>query len=125
MNAAIDVSDGLSLDLDRMMQASGTAAVLDLDAIPIHPDAVRMSGVVGDGRTPLAHALGDGEDFELLLAMPPEAARAAVAAATVWPLGTPLTVIGEVVAGTGLFQRRGDGQLRPLAPTGFLHDFHD
>jgi thiamine-monophosphate kinase len=123
VHAAIDVSDGLSLDLARMMQASGTAAVLDLGSIPIHPDAVRMSQSADDTRTPLEHALGDGEDFELLLAMPPEAAQAAATAAVTWPEGTPVTVIGEVVAGSGLFQR-GPGELRqPLEPRGFLHDF--
>ena len=58
VHAAIDVSDGLSLDLARMMKASGTAALLDLDAIPIHPDAVFMAARPGDGRSPLDHALG-------------------------------------------------------------------
>jgi len=41
VHAAIDVSDGLALDLARVMQASGTAAVLDRAAIPIHADAAR------------------------------------------------------------------------------------
>ncbi len=123
VHSAIDVSDGLSLDLDRMMKASGTAAVLDLAAIPIHPDAVRMSQAAGDTRTPLEHALGDGEDFELLMTLPPDEARAVVAAAASWPCGTPVTVIGEIVAGTGLFHRGRDGELHPLEPRGFLHEF--
>jgi thiamine-monophosphate kinase len=123
VHAAIDVSDGLSLDLARMMEASGAAAVLELDRIPIHPDAVRMSRTAGDGRTPLEHALGDGEDFELLLALAPEDARSLVAAATTWACGTPVTVIGEIVAGEGLFHRGGDGSLVRLEPRGFVHDF--
>jgi thiamine-monophosphate kinase len=120
VHAAIDVSDGLSLDLSRMMAASGTAAVIDLDRVPIHADAARMSR--DDGRTPLDHALADGEDFELLLALPP-AAAGALAAEAIGALGTPVTVIGEVVAGQGLFARRPDGGREPLAPRGFVHAF--
>ena len=120
VHAAIDVSDGLSLDLSRMMAASGTAALLDLERVPIHGDAVRMSGA--DGRTPLDHALADGEDFELLLALPADAARALAAEAPA-ALGTPVTIIGEVVAGEGLFSRQPDGSRAPLAPRGFVHAF--
>jgi thiamine-monophosphate kinase len=122
VHAAIDVSDGLSLDLSRMMRASNTAALLDLGAIPIHSDAVRMAAVPGDGRTPLDHALADGEDFELLLALPAEAARTLAAEAPA-ALGTPVTVIGEVVEGEGLFSRTAAGQREPLAPRGFVHAF--
>jgi thiamine-monophosphate kinase len=122
VHAAIDVSDGLSLDLARMMQASGTAAVLDLEAVPIHPDAERMAARPGDGRSPLEHALGDGEDFELVLAMPPEEARRLMTAAGRPPFETPFTVIGEVVAGAGLFARQRDGGHRSLPPRGYEHE---
>jgi thiamine-monophosphate kinase len=121
-HAAIDVSDGLSLDLSRMMAASGTAAVLDLDRVPIHEDAVRMSRQPDDGRTPLDHALADGEDFELLLALPAVAARARAAEAAA-ALGTPVTIIGEVVEGQGLFSGDPAGRHTPLAPRGYVHAF--
>jgi thiamine-monophosphate kinase len=122
VHAAIDVSDGLSLDLARMMRASGTAALLDLPAIPIHPDAVRMSETAGDGARPLDRALSDGEDFELLLALPPDDARR-LAAEAVAVTGTPFTVIGEVVAGEGLTARFADGSTAPLIPRGYEHAF--
>jgi thiamine-monophosphate kinase len=122
VHAAIDVSDGLSLDLARMMRASGTAALLDLPAIPIHPDAVRMSETAGDGARPLDRALSDGEDFELLLALPPDDARR-LAAEAVAVTGTPFTVIGEVVAGEGLTARFADGSTVPLIPRGYEHAF--
>lgn len=125
VHAAIDVSDGLALDLFRMMQAGGTAAVLDLEAIPIHPDAVRMAGQAGDARLPIDHALGDGEDFELVLALPPEEARRLVAASGQPPLETPFTIIGEIVAGSGLFARTPAGDRRPLAPRGYQHGLED
>jgi thiamine-monophosphate kinase len=125
VHAAIDVSDGLALDVSRMMQAGGTAAVLDLDAIPIHPDAVRMAGQPGDARLPIDHALGDGEDFELVLALPPDEARRLVSASGQPPLETSFTIIGEVVAGTGLFARSATGERRPLAPRGYQHVLDD
>jgi len=123
VHAAIDVSDGLSLDLARMMAASHTAAVVDLAAIPIHPDAVRLTARDPAAGSPLDHALGDGEDFELLMAMPPAAAHAAVDAARATRLGVPLTIIGEVAAGSGLSARGADGERRPLVPRGFVHQF--
>jgi len=123
VHAAIDVSDGLSLDVSRMMAASGTAAVLELAAVPIHPDAVRMRGLPGDGRSPLEHALGDGEDFELVLALEPAAARQLVAEAGRPPLDVSVTVIGEVVEGQGLFARTTGGGREPLKPRGYVHDF--
>ncbi len=122
VHAAIDVSDGLSLDVSRLMAASGTAASLDLGAIPIHADAVAASRRDGDGRSPLDHALGDGEDFELVLAMPAAAAAAALADDT---LGVSLTDIGEVVAGAGLFARQSDGSTIPLVPHGYVHHFEE
>src|SRR5262249_15415149 len=41
-HAGIDCSDGLSLDLSRLCQASGCGAVLDLERIPIAPAAVEL-----------------------------------------------------------------------------------
>ena len=122
VHAAIDLSDGLSLDLARMMQASGSGAILDLPSIPIHPDAVRMAALPGDDRSPLEHALSDGEDFELLLAMPPDDARR-LAAEGPEITGTPFTVIGEVVAGGGLSARTADGRTTSLTPRGYEHAF--
>ena len=81
-----------------------------------------MSRQPDDGRTPLDHALADGEDFELLLALPPEAGRSLAAEAAA-ALGTPVTIIGEVVAGRGLFSRGTDGRHTPLAPRGYVHAF--
>jgi thiamine-monophosphate kinase len=123
VHAAIDCSDGLSLDLGRMMAASGTCGVVHLEDVPIHADARTMSGRPGDGRSPLDHALADGEDFELIMAMPPDAARALVAAAAAPSLGLPITIIGTVEAGSGLVALAADGGRRPLEPRGFLHDF--
>jgi thiamine-monophosphate kinase len=116
LHAAIDVSDGLAADLHHLLEESGVGAIVDADAVPIHPDAVSASA--RDGRTPLEHALSDGEDFELLLAASPEAGRRLLANP---PCAAPLTRIGEFVAGSGCLLRAADGSRSPLPPLGWVH----
>ncbi|MGE3182454.1 MAG: thiamine-monophosphate kinase [Phycisphaerae bacterium] len=72
-DAMMDISDGLAIDLSRMMEASGCGAVLERDALEtiIHDDARELSQE--DGVAALDHALYDGEDFELLVALPSNA----------------------------------------------------
>jgi thiamine-monophosphate kinase len=118
LHAGIDVSDGLSLDLARLAEASGCGAVVDLDRVPISDAARELSAARRGGPSPLEHALGDGEDFELVLAMPPDEARRAIHEQ---PLAIPLTAIGEFAAEKGLFERGGGGAMRPLAPRGYEH----
>lgn len=62
----IDISDGLSSDLHRICEASGTGALLHKSSIPVSDAGAAMD----DGRSPLEHALNDGEDFELLFTIP-------------------------------------------------------
>jgi thiamine-monophosphate kinase len=64
VHAAIDLSDGLGRNLPLLCAASGTGARVDADLLPVHRD-------VGPGRDPVSAVLGDGEDYELLLALPP------------------------------------------------------
>jgi thiamine-monophosphate kinase len=69
--AMIDVSDGLLADLGHILEESGAGADLDSRAIPVHADARRLAR--RSGKTALAHALTDGEDFELLFTCAPGA----------------------------------------------------
>lgn len=118
LHAGIDVSDGLSLDVARLAAASGCAVHLRLDAVPVAPDAHRLAERLADGTTPLDHALADGEDFELILAVPPEEADRLLADQ---PVACGLTCIGEFAAGAGLWQVDGSGRPEPLAPRGYEH----
>lgn len=119
ITAAIDVSDGLSLDLWRLTEASGCGAELLVDAVPLAAAAEALAAK--DGITAREHALTDGEDFELLLAI----------AATDWPLlhqawlaspfaATPLTKIGQFTPEPGLWTISKHGR-QPLIPRGYLH----
>jgi thiamine-monophosphate kinase len=116
LHAGMDVSDGLALDASRLAAASGCGVAIDLAAMPISADAERFAATTG--RTALDHALGDGEDFELLIAGAPEVAERIVREQ---PLAVPVTRIGEFVEQAGLWRREPDGILAPLPPTGYQH----
>ena len=116
LHGGIDVSDGLALDVARLAAASGVGAVLELDAIPIAEAAERLAE--RSGRSALEHALGDGEDFELVLAAPDQEATRILEDQ---PLSVPVTRIGELVEETGLWQVEADGQRTVLAARGYEH----
>jgi thiamine-monophosphate kinase len=118
LHAGIDVSDGLSLDLAHLAEESKCGAEIDLAAIPVAEEARLLAQRLVDGSAPLDHALGDGEDFELILAVPPVEAKRIVAAQ---PLGVPITDIGRFTADRGLWQIGADGVRQPLAPRGWEH----
>lgn len=115
-SAAIDVSDGLALDLARLAAASGVAIELEPDLIPIAPAARRLAR--RSGKDPLSHALGDGEDYELVLAATPGRARRALSIAH--RRGFPLSFVGKCRRGRGLWIRGRDGNLHRLEPTGYV-----
>lgn len=117
LSAGMDISDGLTLDLSRLVRESACGAVLDLDKVPISPAAYRLSDDHGE-RSPLEHALSDGEDFELLIVAPPDAADEIVKRQ---PLDVPITPIGRVCEKPGLWRLLADGQHEPLEPRGYEH----
>ncbi|MGO8691139.1 MAG: thiamine-phosphate kinase [Thermoguttaceae bacterium] len=120
LHAGIDASDGLVIDLSHVAAESGCGAVLQTDAVPISPDARRLAARAAGGPTALEHALGDGEDFELILAVPPAEARRMIAEQ---PLEVPLSAIGEFVAEPGLWQRSRREEPTPLEVRGWQHRF--
>jgi thiamine-monophosphate kinase len=112
LHAMIDISDGLAADLNHLCEESRCGAVLQAEAIPITDVAQAMN----DGRSPLEHALGDGEDFELIFAVGPDTGSGLLASP---PPGVTLYHVGECVE-AGLWLEEG-GVRRMLPPSGYVH----
>ena len=107
--AMIDVSDGLLIDAGRLCRASGVGLFLDVQSIP-----KRTS------ETTIEEALTDGEDYELLLAVPREREKRL---RRDWPFPElPLTRLGEFrsLASPGVFDRSGS-PLELKGPPGWDH----
>jgi thiamine-monophosphate kinase len=113
LHAMIDISDGLAADLAHICEESRCGALLRAEAIPVSDAARQMR----DDKSPLDHALGDGEDFELVFAVSPEDGRRLLATQPI--RGVTLTQIGECVE-QGLWYEEEDKK-RSLPPRGYVH----
>ena len=92
VKAAMDVSDGLVIDIEKICLASKVGAKIYSDRLPIHPGVVKAFG--GES---IVFALSGGEDYELLFTAPQEIVTSVKKA-----LACPVTVIGEIVKGKGV-----------------------
>lgn len=123
--AGMDISDGLALDLSRLCRESGVGALLSEDAVPVSDAAGELAARTG--ATALAHALSDGEDFELLLTMPEASWRAFDRKQPALNLvdpesGNPLfSRIGVITRERDLSLMDAAGVKKPLAPEGYQH----
>lgn len=111
-SACMDLSDGLSMDLPRMLRQSGLQGRVETEDLPIsgelrnfagHDDAVRL-------------ALAGGDDYELCFAVPREREHRLKAL----PGELQLSRIGELHPGEGLALTRG-GKTWEAPDSGFRH----
>lgn len=114
IHAMIDISDGLSADVHHLCTESACGAVLEAEAIPIAVDAKRIN----DGRTPLCHALEDGEDFELAFAVSANDGERLLREQPI--AGIEVVRIGEFIADG--FWLELNGVRHPLAAKGWVHE---
>jgi len=105
--AAMDLSDGLIGDLPKLAQASGLAAHVAVERLPLS-EAMRAAV---PGAQALDWALAAGDDYELLLAVP--APRYAELAAQADQLNLSLTAIGELHAGDGVMWSLNGSEFAP------------
>ena len=114
-SACVDISDGLADAVRQVAAASGTGAVIEAAAVPVHAGV--QAWAADTGHDPLALALSGGEDYELLFAVGRRQDRAfrAVAGRT----GVPVTAIGRLTAEPAAWLER-DGTRQPLGH-GFSH----
>ena len=112
VSAAIDISDGLVQDLGHICKASNADAILWSHLIPASPAAA------GFGDAMLEARLTDGDDYELLLAVPPEKAEALIGACG----QLRVTKIGTLTQGTGIVEvQDSSGKILQFIKAGWSH----
>ncbi len=111
VHAMMDISDGLSTDLNRICTQSGVGATVEATSIPIAENARLVSD-------PLQAALHDGEDFELLFTLAPEQCDRLLAT---WRGDVAITRIGSIEEGQGMRIRMPNDQVIELTPGGYDH----
>jgi thiamine-monophosphate kinase len=121
VSAMIDLSDGLLADMGHILKPAGLGALLDEKSFPFSPGFLRAAKELDED--PLAAFLAGGEDYELLMAVPPGRLDAFRRASRRFPAGA--FRIGVVTPRGGIRVRRPDGSLisGAMLPRGFSH-FH-
>ncbi|MGE0042513.1 MAG: thiamine-phosphate kinase [Vicinamibacterales bacterium] len=114
--AAMDLSDGLADAVRQVAEASGCGARIDADALPIDPAA--RAFWEGRGQDPVAEAVAGGDDYELLVAVPPRW-RGRLRAARHQVAEPALTKIGVLTKERGVELERGGR--RDELPRGYEH----
>ena len=112
-SAAIDISDGLFADLQKLVESSGVAAALDLEHAPM--SAALKNEFPAEAQD---YCLAGGDDYELCFTAAAERRPQVEAAAQ--QCGVPVTVFGEIAAGSGIVCRL-NGEVVPFADPGYRH----
>lgn len=113
-SAAMDVSDGLIGDADKLVAASGCTGSIDADRVPL------ADGLDGPQfETFLTVLITAGDDYEILAGVPPEAAERFEIEAR--KRNIPVNRIGTLAAGTGPVQVIRRGRLLHLPERAFIH----
>jgi thiamine-monophosphate kinase len=115
IHAMIDISDGLSTDLNRICQRSAVGALIEDKSIPLSKAAQQSA-------RPVESALHDGEDFELLFTLTQEELDRLLQN---WPFAVPITPIGCITHGGNTLIRQKDGRVLDLEARGYDHLAHE
>ena len=113
--AMIDLSDGLSSDLNHLCRESGVGVLVDSTKIPIDEQVRELCG--RRALDPLQLSLNGGEDFELLFTVRPEQVKRLPHRVD----GVAITYIGEIKAAAEGINLREGSRVWPLKPEGWEH----
>ncbi len=114
-SAAMDISDGLVGDCDKLAAASRCSAIINARAVPIDPD------LAPEAVEPeiLADLLTGGDDYQILAAVPTSQESAFCGAAAT--AGVAVSKIGRLVPGSGPATVMLDGQAMDLPARSYVH----
>ncbi len=96
-SAVADVSDGLLADAGHIADASRLAVRIERERVPLSPATRR---VLAAEPALWANVLGGGDDYELVIAVPPRRAAALLSAARAAQV--PVTTVGTFASGKGV-----------------------
>ncbi len=111
LNSMIDISDGLSSDLNRICQQNKIGAVINAEQVPISNEAKKT-------KEPLDSALNDGEDYELLFTLSGKEYEKLLKQ---WSGPTPITQIGITTDTKKMQIKTPDGHISDLEAKGYDH----
>jgi thiamine-monophosphate kinase len=117
VHAAMDLSDGLSGDLLSLCEANELSAWIEPDWLPVDPGATALEKEAGGDAFSLA--LHGGEDYQMLMAVPPERVDALREVAMVWSV--KLSVVGQFAPGAPALSLRFGEAMRKLRPKSHDH----
>jgi thiamine-monophosphate kinase len=118
VHAAIDTSDGLSSDLEHIVEESRVGARLFADKIPVSRELKEFC--TRFDFDPIDYALAGGEDYTLLCTTTPESADR-IADAFAKEFKRPLFKIGEITAENQLMLIYPDAKTKSITLTGWDH----
>ncbi|MFH1996140.1 MAG: thiamine-phosphate kinase [Candidatus Omnitrophota bacterium] len=111
ITSMMDISDGLLLDLSRILSASGVGAKIYASRIPVSGTSATFK-----------KAVENGEDFELLFTMRPKEADQLFKKYPKSPITVPFSIIGEITSRNAGFRMVDpDGKSRKVLPRGYTH----
>jgi len=110
-SAMIDISDGLSVDLEHICEESSSGAEIELNRVPISAELSSVS------KNPLDLALNGGEDYQLLFAVPPEKEKQVSNLFNKFKI----TKIGCIISGKDIFIKSKNGTHKLLEIKGYQH----
>ena len=111
LNSMMDISDGLSRDLNRICRQSKVGALIEAEKIPISSEA-ELTG------NPLDSALNDGEDFELLFTLSQKECEKLL---NEWEEPVSVTKVGQIIENQVFQIKMPDRQVKDIEIKGYDH----
>lgn len=112
LGGCIDLSDGLSSELNHLALSSGVKIRIDEEKVPIHPGVLRLCKKYGEN--PRNFWLKGGEDYRLLFTTDLAKSIFNEKNIQVYP-------VGEVLEGSGVILRNLEGKLETLEADSWSH----